>query len=107
MLYRQINAVFLRSTQMFYVFFVLIYVFLCCSMYCLFCVVLCIVRVYMCVLNFCHRVATQLHLNVSYHIKTRMEQMDVLVYGTFAKKRYNVRLMASLRMSACHNTKTA
>jgi hypothetical protein len=40
-------------------------------MYCLFCVVLCIVCEYICVLNYCHRVATQLHLNIlyiSYHI---------------------------------------
>jgi hypothetical protein len=54
--------------------FVLFYVFLCCFMY--FCVVLCIVRfvsfsvlfVCICVLNYCHRVATQLQLNISYHI---------------------------------------
>jgi hypothetical protein len=46
----------------------------CCSMY--FCVVLCIVCfvtfpvlfVCICVLNNCHRVATQLQLNISYHI---------------------------------------
>ena len=51
--------------------------FLCCSMY--FCVALCIVCfflsfsvlfVYICVLNYCHRVATQLQLNISYHIIT-------------------------------------
>jgi len=58
--------------------------------YCLFCDILCIVCVYvctellppggypiavkyimfvyMCVLNYCHRVATQLQLNISYHI---------------------------------------
>jgi hypothetical protein len=43
--------------------------FLCCSMYCLFCDVLCIVcvYVYVCVLKYCHRVATQLQLNISYH----------------------------------------
>ena len=47
---------------------------LCCSMY--FCVVLCIVCfvtfpvlfVCICVLNNCHRVATQLQLNISYRI---------------------------------------
>jgi len=47
---------------------------LCCSMY--FCVVLCIVCflrfsvlfVCICVLYYCHRVATQLQLNISYHI---------------------------------------
>jgi hypothetical protein len=46
--------------------------FLCCSIY--FCVVVCIVCfvsffalfVCICVLNYCHRVATQLQLNVSY-----------------------------------------
>jgi hypothetical protein len=37
-------------------------------MYCLFCVVLCVVRVCICVLYDCHRVATQLQLNISYHI---------------------------------------
>jgi hypothetical protein len=41
--------------------------FLCCSMYCLFCVVLCIVCVCTCALNYCHRVATQFPLNISYH----------------------------------------
>jgi Ca2+/Na+ antiporter len=53
---------------LFYVFFVLFYAFLCCSMYCLFCV-LCIVCIY--ALNYCHRVDTQLQLNIyhiSYHI---------------------------------------
>ena len=47
--------------------------FLCCSMY--FCVVLCtdcfvtlsVLFVCICVLNYCHRVATQLQLNISYH----------------------------------------
>jgi hypothetical protein len=61
---------------LFYVLFVLFYVFLCCSMY--FCVVLCIVYFVsfsvlfacICVLNNCHRVATQLQLNISYHINT-------------------------------------
>ena len=41
--------------------------FLCCSMYCLFCVVHCIF-VCICVLYYCHRVATKLQLNISYHI---------------------------------------
>ena len=49
--------------------------FLCCSMY--FCVVLCIaclvafsvLFVCICVLNYYHRVATQLQLNISYRIK--------------------------------------
>jgi hypothetical protein len=68
---------------LFYVFwvvlciFVLFYVFLCCSMH--FCVVLCIVcfvtfsvlLVCKCVLKYCHRVATQLQLNISYHILER------------------------------------
>jgi hypothetical protein len=48
--------------------------FLCCSMY--FCIVLCIFCFVsfsvlfecICVLYDCHRVATQLHLNISYHI---------------------------------------
>ena len=57
--------------------------FLCCSMYFLccfmyFCVVLCIVCFVsfsvlfacICVLNYCHRMATQLQLNISYHIIT-------------------------------------
>jgi len=51
--------------------------FLCCSVY--FCVVLCIVCfvsfpvlfVFICVLLYCHRVATQLQLNISYHIVQR------------------------------------
>ena len=39
------------------------------DMYALFdCVVLCIVCVCICVLYYCHRVATQLQLNISYHI---------------------------------------
>jgi len=48
--------------------------FLCCSMYfCVLCIV-CFVTfpvlfVCICVLNNCHRVATQLQLNISYHIK--------------------------------------
>ena len=33
-----------------------------------FCVVLGIVCVYICVLYYCHRVATQLQFNISYHI---------------------------------------
>jgi hypothetical protein len=49
--------------------------FLCCSMY-FFCVVLCdvcfvtfsVLFVCICVLNKCHRVATQLQLNIFYHI---------------------------------------
>jgi hypothetical protein len=57
-----------------YTYFVLFYVFLCCYTY--FCVVPCIVCflsfsvlfVCICVLNYCHRVATQLRLNISYHI---------------------------------------
>ena len=48
--------------------------FLCCSMY--FCVVLgivclvtfCVLFVCICVLNYCHWVATQLQLNVTYHV---------------------------------------
>jgi hypothetical protein len=55
--------------------FMLFYVFLCCSMY--FCVVLYIVcfvsfsALFVCirVLNYCHRVATQLQLNISYRLK--------------------------------------
>jgi len=47
----------------------------CCVALCIFCVVLCIVCfvtfpvlfVCICVLNNCHRVATQLQLNISYH----------------------------------------
>jgi hypothetical protein len=35
-------------------------------MYCLFCVVLCLVFVCIRVLYYCHRVATQLQLNISY-----------------------------------------
>jgi len=52
---------------------VLLYVFFC--VLCIFCVVLCIVCfvtfpvlfVCICVLNYCHRVATQLQLNISYN----------------------------------------
>jgi hypothetical protein len=69
----------------FYVFFVLFYVFLCCSMY--FCVVLCIdcfvtlsvFFVCICVLSYCHRVATQLQLNISYRI----------IYSDFRGSIYN------------------
>ena len=87
------SAIFLIIV-LFYVFFVLFYVFLCCSMYFLccsmyflccsmyflccstyFCVVLCkvfvsfsVLFVCICVLNYCHRVATQWQLRISYHI---------------------------------------
>jgi hypothetical protein len=59
-------------------YFFVFYVFLCCYIYCLcsmyFCVVLCIAGfatfcvLFVCVLNYCHRVATQLQLNIPYHI---------------------------------------
>jgi len=84
-----------------YVFCVLLYVFLCCSMYFLCCsmyvcvalcifvlfyvcfVVLCIVCfvsfsvlfVCICVLYYCHRMATQLQLNISYHNISRKNWM--------------------------------
>jgi hypothetical protein len=48
--------------------FVLFFVFFCCFLYCLFCVVLCVLFVCICVLYYCHRVATQLQLNISYHV---------------------------------------
>jgi hypothetical protein len=59
---------------LFYVLFVLFYVFLCCFVY--FCVVLCIVCfvsfsklfVRVCILYYCHRVVTQLQLNIPYQI---------------------------------------
>jgi len=60
--------------------FVLFYVFLCCSMY--FCIVLCIFVLFYvlfvckCVLYYCHRVATQLQLNISYHTKRRWEGVE-------------------------------
>jgi hypothetical protein len=46
---------------------VLFYVFLCCSMYCIF-VSFFVLFVCVYVLYDCHRVATQLKLNISYHI---------------------------------------
>ena len=60
--------------MLFYVFFVLLYVF--CVVLCIVCFVLFIVCfvtysvlfVCICVLNYCHRVTTQLQLNISYHI---------------------------------------
>jgi len=70
--------------------------FLCCSMY--FCVVLCIVCFVMfsvlfaciCVLNNCHRVATQLQLNMSYHISIIAPDIRVLVilFFFFLRKSY-------------------
>ena len=52
-------------------------------MNCLFCVVPCIVCVYMCVLYYCHRVATQLQLNISYYIRLRIEiRSGILVNET-------------------------
>jgi hypothetical protein len=45
-------------------------------MYCLFCVVLCIACVCICVLNYCYRVATQLQLNISYHIISKEEKIS-------------------------------
>ena len=59
--------------------FLLFYVFLCCSMYCS-SVVLCIVYVCICVLNYCHRVATQLQLNISYHISYRIISYIISYY---------------------------
>jgi hypothetical protein len=68
--------------------FILWYVFLCCSMYLLccgmyFCVVLCIVCfvsfsvffVRMCVLYYCHRVAAQLQLNISYIVSYKYHEL--------------------------------
>jgi len=53
---------------LFYVFFVLFYVFLCCSL-CIFRFVsFSVLFVCICILYYCHRVATQLQLNISYHI---------------------------------------
>jgi hypothetical protein len=52
-------------------------------MYCLFCVVLFIVCVYTCVLNYCHRVATQLQLNISYRISTHCVPVGMLL-GDFS-----------------------
>jgi hypothetical protein len=52
---------------LFYVFFVLFYVFLCFSMWCFF-MTFPVLFVCICVLNNCHRVATQLQLNISYLI---------------------------------------
>jgi hypothetical protein len=59
----------------------------CCVVLCIFCVVLCIYVFYVlfvfwrslyclciCVLNNCHRVATQLQLNISYHYALRVEK---------------------------------
>jgi hypothetical protein len=60
--------------------------FLCCSMY--FCVVLCIVCfvsfsvlfVCICVLNYCHRVATQLQLSISYHTTNHTISYHIISY---------------------------
>jgi hypothetical protein len=83
--------------------FVLFYVFLCCSIY--FCVVLCIfvlfylflcfsmyfcvvLRIFVlfsalfvciCALNYCHRVATQLQLNISYHLYFRTVHVVIFI----------------------------
>ena len=59
--------------------------FLCCSVY--FCVVLCIVCfvsfsvlfVCICVLNYCHRVTTQLQLNISYHISCTISYISYII----------------------------
>jgi len=51
---------------------------LCCSMYCLFCDVPSIICVCICVLNYCHRVATQLQLNISYHISYHILNVSYL-----------------------------
>jgi hypothetical protein len=73
--------------SMYFFFSVLFYIFFCvvlcifCVVLCIFCVVLCdvcfmtfpVLFVCICVLNYCHRVSTQLQLNIyhiiSYHIK--------------------------------------
>ena len=86
---------------LFYVYFVLFYyfcvvlsifcvvlLFLCCSMY--FCVVLCIVCfvsfcvlfMCICVLYYTHRVATQLQLNISYHIYSLAFQIFFYSWAT-------------------------
>ena len=65
--------------------------FLCCSMY--FCVVLCIVCfvsfsilfVCICVLNYCHRVATQLQLNISYITTYYLKPRSVFAFTLYNK----------------------
>jgi hypothetical protein len=56
---------------LFYVFFCVVLCIVCFVSFSVLsvCVCVCIcVRVCICVLNYCHRVATQLQLNISYHI---------------------------------------
>jgi len=67
------------------------YVFLCCFL-CIFCVVLgtvCFVSfsvlfVCICVLNYCHRVATQLNLNIPYHISYHITSYRTIPYHTIS-----------------------
>jgi hypothetical protein len=83
--------------MLFYVFFcvvlcifVLFYVCLCCSVY--FCVVLCIVSfvtysvlfVCVCVLYYCHRVATQLQLNISYQTADKKRILNTICVIRFS-----------------------
>jgi hypothetical protein len=91
---------------LFYLFFVLFYVFLCCSMY--FCVVLyfdCFVPfsvlfVFRCVLNYCHQVATQLQLNISYHT------IDSLLHRNKGHVNIGIIITLCLRITICSITRT-
>jgi len=64
--------------------------FLCCSMY--FCVVLCIacfvsfsvLFVCICVLYYCHRMATQMQLNISYRMSTYAHTSTVTCFGIYS-----------------------
>ena len=87
--------------------------FLCCSMY--FCVVLCIVCfvsfsvlfVCICVLYYCHRVATQLQLNIyhiiSYHIVSyHIISYHIISYHTISYHMFSVLFVCKCVLYYCH-----
>jgi len=83
--------------------------FLCCSMY--FCVVLCIFVLFyalfvcICVLYYCHRVATQLQLNISHHIiqtsQLKLYREIIAICSQIHTKHINTAVWGERRIREC------